>query len=110
MTTVEPSIPLTCTWRIAEQILGEACFHELLKHRVHVHKEGASFGEVVKALPADLREAQPQIPWAQIAGMLDRLAHRYFDTSHAILAATVAQDLPELELAVDALIPQVDED
>ena len=25
-----------------EQILGEACLHQLLKHRVHVHEEGAS--------------------------------------------------------------------
>jgi len=32
--------------------------------------------------------------------MRDRLAHRYFDTSHAVLAATVSEDLPDLEAAV----------
>jgi uncharacterized protein with HEPN domain len=32
--------------------------------------------------------------------MRDRLAHRHFDTSHAILQATVEHDLPELERAV----------
>ena len=31
--------------------------------------------------------------------MRDRLAHRYFDTSHAVLAATVSEDLPDLEAA-----------
>jgi uncharacterized protein with HEPN domain len=35
--------------------------------------------------------------------MRDRLAHRYFDTSHAVLQATVEHDLPELEQAVDRL-------
>jgi uncharacterized protein with HEPN domain len=35
--------------------------------------------------------------------MRDRLAHRYFDTSHAIVAATVAKDLPLLEAAVGRL-------
>jgi uncharacterized protein with HEPN domain len=35
--------------------------------------------------------------------MRDRLAHRYFDTSHAILAATVKGDIPELEAAVRRL-------
>jgi uncharacterized protein with HEPN domain len=35
--------------------------------------------------------------------MRDRLAHRYFDTSHAVLQATVERDIPELELAVDRL-------
>jgi uncharacterized protein with HEPN domain len=32
--------------------------------------------------------------------MRDRLAHRYFDTSHAIVIATIEHDLPELESAV----------
>jgi uncharacterized protein with HEPN domain len=35
--------------------------------------------------------------------MRDQLAHRYFDTSHAIVHATVANDLPELETAVARL-------
>ncbi len=61
-------------------------------------------GEAVKALPADLLSSQPGIPWSQIARMRDRLAHRYFDTDHAILQATVDNDLPELENAVKALL------
>jgi uncharacterized protein with HEPN domain len=35
--------------------------------------------------------------------MRDHLAHRYFDTAHAILQATVDEDLPDLERAVRAL-------
>lgn len=66
-------------------------------------------GEAVKALPADLAETQPRIPWNQIAQMRDRLAHRYFDTSHAIVAATIEGDLPELESAVRELLEQSDE-
>jgi hypothetical protein len=46
---------------------------------------------------------QPGIPWRQVAGMRDHLAHRYFDTAHAILQATVDDDLPELQRAVRAL-------
>jgi uncharacterized protein with HEPN domain len=60
-------------------------------------------GEAVKALPAELLDSQPSIPWRQIARMRDHLAHRYFDTAHAILQATVDDDLPELERAVAAL-------
>jgi uncharacterized protein with HEPN domain len=60
-------------------------------------------GEAVKALPAELLDTQPSIPWRQIAGMRDHLAHRYFDTAHAILQATVDDDLPELERAIHAL-------
>ena len=60
-------------------------------------------GEAVKALPAEMLSSQPAIPWTQIARMRDHLAHRYFDTDHAILQATVDNDLPELERAVQAL-------
>ena len=67
-------------------------------------------GEAVKVLPPDLLSHQPQIPWALIARMRDRLAHRYFDTSHAILKATVDHDLPELEQAARSLILLVDDE
>jgi len=67
-------------------------------------------GEAVRALPAELLAAEPDLPWAQIAGMRDRLAHRYFDTSHAILAATVERDLPELERATRALLGHTSEE
>ncbi len=67
-------------------------------------------GEAVKALPEELLVSEPDLPWAQIAGMRDRLAHRYFDTSHAILAATVSDDLPELDAAVRHLLQAVEED
>jgi uncharacterized protein with HEPN domain len=60
-------------------------------------------GEAVKALPADLLDTQPGIPWRQITRMRNHLAHRYFDTAHAILQATVDDDLPELERAVQSL-------
>ena len=60
-------------------------------------------GDAVKALPADLLATQPSIPWQQIARMRDHLAHRYFDTAHAILQATVDNDLPELERAIHVL-------
>ena len=60
-------------------------------------------GEAVKGLSADLLATEPDLPWAQIAGMRDRLAHRYFDTSHAIVQGTVDQDLPVLAAAVERL-------
>ncbi len=60
-------------------------------------------GEAVKSLPAELLAREPQIPWVEVARMRDRLAHRYFDTSNAILQATIDHDLPDLEEAVRRL-------
>jgi uncharacterized protein with HEPN domain len=67
-------------------------------------------GEAVKALPDELLDTQPTIPWSQIARMRDHLAHRYFDTAHAILQATVDDDLPELERAIQAMAGSLTDD
>ena len=61
-------------------------------------------GEAVKRLSPSLLASEPDLPWEEIAGMRDRLAHRYFDTSHAIVQATIDNDIPELDLAVRRLL------
>ena len=66
-------------------------------------------GEAAKALSMDLMASEPDIQWNEIAQMRDRLAHRYFDTSHAIVAATIEGDLPELELAVRRIVERINE-
>jgi len=65
-------------------------------------------GEGVKALPSELLDTQPGIP-SRHAGIRDHLAHRYFNTAHAILQATIDDDLPELESAVRSLVSLVDD-
>lgn len=66
-------------------------------------------GEAVQALPESLLATQDQIPWADIARMRDLLAHRYFDTSHSILQATVDHDLPALTAAIERLLQERDD-
>jgi uncharacterized protein with HEPN domain len=60
-------------------------------------------GEAVKAIDPQLLAGEPSVPWQDIAGMRDHLAHRYFDTDHALVAATVDRDLPQLVDAVRRL-------
>lgn len=61
-------------------------------------------GEAVKGVDEGLLSSEPAVPWADVARMRDYLAHRYFDTDHAIVAATVKQDLPTLVAAVRRLL------
>ena len=61
-------------------------------------------GEAVKALPDEVLAGEVDLPWSEIARMRDHLAHRYFDTTHSIVAATVSQDLPELRRAIHRLL------
>jgi len=60
-------------------------------------------GEAVKGLSSETTRKALEIPWADVARMRDFLAHRYFDTSHSIVAHTVDHDLPVLSSAVERL-------
>lgn len=64
-------------------------------------------GEAVKGIDPTLLATEPDIPWADITGMRNYLAHRYFDTAHGIVQATVTDDLPPLIAAVQRLLDTV---
>jgi uncharacterized protein with HEPN domain len=61
-------------------------------------------GEAVKGIRPDLLEDAPDVPWAQIARMRDHLAHRYFDTDHAIIQDIVDNELDPLLRAARSLL------
>jgi uncharacterized protein with HEPN domain len=60
-------------------------------------------GEAVKSLSPEMLEREPTIPWSEVARMRYHLAHRYFDTNHAIVQGTVDSDLDELDAAITRL-------
>lgn len=61
-------------------------------------------GEAVRAISPALLDREPDVPWVDVEGMRKHLAHRYFDTEHAIVRATVDHDLPPLIAAVERLL------
>ncbi len=61
-------------------------------------------GEAVKGISPELLSTAPGVPWKEIARMRDHLAHRYFDTDHAIVQDVVANELEPLHVAVRELL------
>lgn len=60
-------------------------------------------GEAVRAIDPQLLATEPDVPWHAVMSMRNRLAHHYFDTSHAILQSTIEEDIPLLARAVAKL-------
>jgi len=61
-------------------------------------------GEATKNLSDDLRSANPEIPWRQIAGMRDVLIHDYLRVNLGRVWQTVVSDLPPLRIVINTLL------
>lgn len=63
-------------------------------------------GEATKQLPAEFRNAHPDIDWRRMAGMRDRLIHGYFAVSEAIVWDIVTEKVPVLDRQIRTLLPK----
>ncbi len=66
-------------------------------------------GEIVKRLPPTLRDDNPQIDWPTLAKFRDFLAHNYDEVILQNVWVAV-QNMPEICLAVEALIAALPDD
>jgi len=64
--------------------------------------------EAANGIPPALRDAEPTVPWGEVIGMRNWMAHRYFDTVQAYVWATVDHDLEPLVAALDRLAEQIE--
>jgi uncharacterized protein with HEPN domain len=53
-------------------------------------------GEAANAMPETVTAAAPEIPWTDIRGMRNRVAHEYFGVDVKVLWQTVREDMPPL--------------
>ena len=65
-------------------------------------------GEAVKQLPSALKNDYPDIPWKEIAGMRDYVAHAYFVLDLDILWRGIQEDVPTLLARVQSILDSMD--
>lgn len=60
-------------------------------------------GEAAGRTSAELRDAHPEIPWAEIVGMRNRLVHAYFDVDPDVLWDAASIEIPRLAAQISAI-------
>lgn len=63
-------------------------------------------GEAIVQLPQAFKEGHPDIAWAKIAGLRNRLVHEYFDIDHVLIWNTLNKSVPEFKQAIEGLISE----
>jgi uncharacterized protein with HEPN domain len=61
-------------------------------------------GEASRNISTDFQERHPELPWSQMVGMRNKIAHDYGDIDIGEIWKTAKRDIPELKKAVSKLL------
>jgi uncharacterized protein with HEPN domain len=61
-------------------------------------------GEATSHVDATTRKQEKAIPWNQMKGMRNKVAHEYFGVDQEILLYTIQEDLPEVQKALKEIV------
>lgn len=94
--------------RIEHYIVGydRVAFLADLKTSDSVVRNLEVIGEAANRLPATFRERCPEIPWARVVGLRNRIVHAYFDVDLELVWKIVQAELPSLKAQLRSLSPE----
>jgi uncharacterized protein with HEPN domain len=97
--------------RKAIEFVSNLTFEEFLDSELHqnaVIRPLEIIGEAARKISDDTKSKYPQIPWWEMIGMRNRLIHEYLDVDLSTVWDTIQDDLPDLVLVIEPLIPPED--
>lgn len=90
-------------WESIEKI--ESYVSEISEHEFNLNTEKQDaiirrleiIGEATKNIPTEFRNAYPEIPWKNMAGMRDVIIHEYFGVTLGLIWRVATVDVIELK-------------
>ena len=77
---------------------------DAVARRLHI------IGEAAKSVPDEVRKRYSAIPWADVAGIRDRLAHAYFGVNMKLVWQVVQRDIAPLRQTVERMLAEMPKD
>jgi len=87
-----------CSGRTLEEFLDDIDTLEIGAFNVE------HLGEEANSLPKEFTDKYPEIPWKQIRGMRNRIAHNYYGMAKDILWQIINEDIPILREQIQEII------
>ena len=66
-------------------------------------------GVAASRIPKEVYQAHPEIPWNEIRGLRNRLAHTYEHVDDNIIWSVIQEGIPTLELQLRELLNRIDD-
>ena len=88
------------------QGMDEETFAQNRTTQIAVLYEIAVLGEAVKRLSFEFRDCHPEIHWKEIAGMRDKVIHKYDRVKIKVVWQVIQVDIPLLLQQLEPLLPQ----
>ena len=66
--------------------------------------EFTTMGEAARAIPQEIQDGHPEVPWGKMVGIRNVLVHQYFRLDEEILWKASQEDIPPLIAALEKLI------
>ncbi len=64
-------------------------------------------GEATKQLPDQICRQHPEVPWAEMAGMRDRLIHGYFGVDYELVWRTIKERIPKVKPQIQRVLARL---
>lgn len=66
-----------------------------------------TLSDATKNIPEEMKAKHPDIPWKEIVGFRNRLAHDYLGIDAAVVKKIIQRDIPSLKKAIKALLGDI---
>ena len=66
-------------------------------------------GVAASRIPKEVYQAHPEIPWNEIRGLRNRLAHTYEHVDDQIIWSVIQEGIPTLESQLQELLKRIDD-
>jgi len=60
-----------------------------------VERNIEKIGEAAAAIPDDVRNRHPEVPWKTIVGLRNKVIHHYFAVDHEVIWQIITKNIPE---------------
>src|SRR4030066_647249 len=102
---------LDCIEKI-DEFIGSMDFEKFIeddKTKSAVVRKLEIIGEATKNIPKQIRQKYRKLPWADMAGMRDKISPFFFGIDYTIVWEVIKERLPEIKPTIQKILKEMEE-